>query len=496
MIEILLQYFFISFFVLYTYTKLLNIKINRTYYLLHIIFSLVLSFITYLLHSRNLKMIFILLSVAIPIINYFMYHKNLKITVRYSIISLGIICFIHTFSYALISPLLYFGYSFFHNMEILNILEEILCDFTQGIILILVFKTKRLKSGLPDLESKFTGDIGVFIAVIILLASSFFYFKDGSVLYFALLSSLLILFGLAIVFWWRSQIKQSYLTRAHTNEIAELDKVIRSQRDEINNLKVQICELSKIIHKDNKLIPAMELAVRAFISEAGQNENTDGNRYRGESIIKQLNELTDERSGIIKNFELTNKKLPETGVSSVDAIVSYLLCRARKDEIDLSFLPSADVKYLTDKIITENDLNTLLADLGENALISASAKKGGNVLIQIGLAEDTHSQRPCREMFYRIDFFDNGAPFEPDVFAAIGKQRYTTRKDTGGSGIGLMTTCEIARKYSASFEIDENLNHAIYSKRVSVCFNKKGELRVFPKSENQLFSIQKLRIFL
>ena len=50
---------------------------------------------------------------------------------------------------------------------------------------------------------------------------------------------------------------------------------------------------------------------------------------------------------------------------------------------------------------------------------------------------------------------DNGVDFEVDTLAKLGLERVTTHKDTGGSGIGFMTT----------FETLKNLMSALSSPR-------------------------------
>ena len=48
--------------------------------------------------------------------------------------------------------------------------------------------------------------------------------------------------------------------------------------------------------------------------------------------------------------------------------------------------------------------------------------------------------------------------------------RNTTHGDDGGSGIGMMTTCELCRKYSASLRI-EPVTDGDYTKCISVVFD-------------------------
>jgi len=57
------------------------------------------------------------------------------------------------------------------------------------------------------------------------------------------------------------------------------------------------------------------------------------------------------------------------------------------------------------------------------------------------------------------------------VLEKLGQQRITTHKNEGGSGIGMMTVCEICRKYYASLRIIP-IKDDIFSKSVSVIFDR------------------------
>ena len=58
---------------------------------------------------------------------------------------------------------------------------------------------------------------------------------------------------------------------------------------------------------------------------------------------------------------------------------------------------------------------------------------------------------------YTISVFDSGDFFSKEVIKRLGKKRYTTHKDTGGSGIGMMTVFELLKIYNASFSINEKI---------------------------------------
>ena len=74
----------------------------------------------------------------------------------------------------------------------------------------------------------------------------------------------------------------------------------------------------------------------------------------------------------------------------------------------------------------------------------------------------------------------------------MGKTRYTTHGDSGGTGIGLMTTFELIKVYSASFIINENFNYSPYCKKVSVCFDGLYQIKIH-SNRDEIFNVASYR---
>ena len=70
----------------------------------------------------------------------------------------------------------------------------------------------------------------------------------------------------------------------------------------------------------------------------------------------------------------------------------------------------------------------------------------------------------------------------------MGKKKYTTHKADGGSGIGLMVTWELLKKYQASLIIDENVFvDDVFTKKIMICFDKKNAYKLYSlRSEGEL----------
>lgn len=189
--------------------------------------------------------------------------------------------------------------------------------------------------------------------------------------------------------------------------------------------------------------------------------------FAGNSVFFPANLI--DRSGMIAEYQSTNKTIPLTNVLSIDALMSYMLNKAREINIELELVISGSIKYMVENVICETDLNTIIADLVENAIIATKYSENKRIVVSIGIPEGN----------YEFEVFDSGIPFEADTIANLGIKKTTTHADSGGSGIGLITAFEIIKKYHASFMIEEITdNNSLYSKKISVAFDNQNRFIV------------------
>lgn len=119
--------------------------------------------------------------------------------------------------------------------------------------------------------------------------------------------------------------------------------------------------------------------------------------------------------------------------------------------------------------VPDHDISTILAELTENALLSVTGNEGKRcVFIEMGM----------REHALFVSVGDNGPPFLPEILKTLGSRRNTSRKDSGGSGIGLMTVCNLCKKHRASFYIRVLHGDIDYSKAITVLFDRQGSFSV------------------
>ena len=243
--------------------------------------------------------------------------------------------------------------------------------------------------------------------------------------------------------------------------MSRLKEQIEKQQQQIADLKKDNEKLAKIIHKDNKILPALILATDSMLSLNVENDEIT-------ALHEQIKQLYQVRGDALKNYEKSACKLAKTGILSTDGVIKFLFERASNESVNFDVSINASLKYLTDNIISEADLNTLLSDLVENAVIATKSQPNKAILLTVGID---------REGFYRIDIFDSGEPFAQCVLENLGFRQITTHKDSGGSGIGLVTVFNILKKYNASLVIEQNLQQMNFTKRVSVLFDNKNEVK-------------------
>lgn len=152
----------------------------------------------------------------------------------------------------------------------------------------------------------------------------------------------------------------------------------------------------------------------------------------------------------------------------LDDLLRYFSEQCAEKNIDFNLKISGSIPFMTEHVIPQNKLETMIGDHLQDELIAVntSAHPFRSILAVLGLVED----------FYEFAIFDSGIPFEADTLIQLGTKRVTTHADTGGSGIGFMTTFDTMRKYGASLIIDEKkTNNADYSKSVTIRFDGKHQ---------------------
>lgn len=487
MLELFIKYFTIFLCSIYICAKLLNIN-PKAYSIYALVFSTITTTL-YLFLPKNIAPLFVFFeAIVLFIFIKSFYCSNCKISFIYTIFSYALSYLFYMIS-ALIIVVIYVLI-----MHILQINDSIplylFIAILQIILSFLIFTKKRFKNGMPFLKYTTNNNIGLYICLVILISTFILRAGMGSMNLIYLIPFSFILISLIfIIIWWRSRLKATYIKAVYNRELEIL-------KNELATLKSDNEVLSSLLHKDNKLIPALELTVRNFIcSDNPSAQDKD-------KILAQLNKLSMERKGIINNCSTFNSTLPSTGYMVIDALLNYMMQKCSASDITMNVNIIGNLDTFIGKIIDESDFNTILADLIENAFIATKYNNGKNIYININSEVE----------FPTLDIYDSGNTFDDNVLMNLGMKRITTHKDSGGTGIGLSSTYGLCKKYNASFVITEDINSKnttfkdtnskdliseksssnviTFTKKVSIIFDDKSEYRL--KTNNDFHNLQKL----
>lgn len=467
MIESYIKYFFILTCAFYYFQKLLNLQISKKRYIINFICLFLSTTFIFFTRMNFSQMTAMVLFIAVYVHTSITFQVTPKITMITSLLSLAISYFMFYFSTLLFVPVVLLIPDKYRNLCLFYPLSIILIGGIQLYISHAIFKIKRLKRGMPFLLEKIPNAIGILISCFIIFLSSFFTMLNNENYFYALLFPICTILGFILFIWWRKQLTISYLNRAHQNEISRLE-------EELEKVKKDNEHLGKLIHKDNKLIPAMEMAVKSLLSEPYVADNEDI-YHKASDLLTNLNQLTKERVGIL-NASHRKSSLPVTGLVRLDSVISYMYEKALSKNIKLDASIDIDVQEMVNKSISEDVLVTLIADLTENAIIATKNTDTKNILLTLGIENKN----------YCVSIFDSGIPFEPYTIENAGIKKASTHLDDGGSGIGLMTTFALLKECRASFIIDETTGNEHYTKKISIMFDCMNEFRVNSQREEVL----------
>ena len=282
-----------------------------------------------------------------------------------------------------------------------------------------------------------------------------------------------------LFFLWQRQIKRYYLTKLRGLELESLRQEIQEKDEQIKKLTQSNDNLARMIHKDNKLIPAMLSAVTDYLEQTG---NAPSQQIScGKALAEQLRVLGNDRLGILEKSLPGDSALPQTGHAAVDAMLSYMGKRADEAHIKYQIKLHPDFPSKIDTEISETDLVHLLSDLIENAIIATKSSERKLILLHLGILYNVPT----------IEISDTGAPFSPKVYQAFGISRHTTHPDSGGSGIGLMDIWNLKKKYGASLHIYEYAPAPEgFSKKICLIFDHKKHYLIRSFRPEELVQMQ------
>lgn len=462
MTDTIIKHFALYLCCTYIYYHLLNHKKNSiSLKIIMIIFTFILACLTYWL-----KIYSPVISDIVPVILLWLILSFLSSNPRLSLvavmISFGISYAIFTLSSGII--LLLFTPVYYNAPSFPYILFMISSGTLEYLLSILLFKIKRFRNGMPFLYNTTFINVGTFICFACLTLLTCLQISNTTPLWIRLLTIItFIIVIIALLHWWQSQLTKSYLDRLQSLELESL----RNELDEKNILLTELKQeneiMGRLIHKDNKLIPAMVNAVYEYL--ASDNPDCEHHVDYGNLLLKDLTNMSKDRAAVLSTLSVTQSSHLSTGISTLDALLSYMDKQARLADIKLTYTISETLNLSASSLMTTNDLVHLLADLIDNAIIATSGCTNRQIQLRIYLYHQS----------LLIEVSDTGIPFDLSSLLNFGLKPYTTHSDTGGSGIGLMDIWKIKEKYKASLHITEYREASSFSKKIVLLFDSREQ---------------------
>lgn len=454
----IIRFLTILFCTLYSFAKITGSKLKP----IHLVYIPV-----FLVCSAGLHFVWIYFRLAVPVcllvicvLSFFSgFRRKFYNALTLSTIALGFTIFFMAISTIVASLAMLFIDNLipekFKDLVIVIIFSILICFLT-----FLIFKIKKVKKGLAPITNDEVFEKLLFASAVCIFGMSLIFISNGREV-FAELSFIFISFCcLAVILGWRKLASNSYRKNVLDRNVAVLEHSAKEYNAERAKLAQQNSELAKIIHRDNKLLPAMELSVKTLLERYPDDT-------QAAEILKSLNVLFAERANAVENFRSEATILQTTGDVTIDSVLGFLNSRAAAFNVEFSAEAEVGaVEFFREKYTDLTDFNAILCDLGENALIAAKHVDGGRVKAVLDYAGGIAT----------LKLFDNGALFDEKVIAEMGRTEITTHKDDGGSGIGLVTAFKILKKYSASLCIDEVLEGGAegFTKCIIICADGKG----------------------
>lgn len=454
----LIKYTAIFMCTLYTFTKLLRIKL-KVWDLFDIPLFIALSVV---LHFVRLY-IKILVPVGFLIFGivflFLRFRKTFYETVTVCTIALGISFVISELAIIIDLPVAAVLY-LIKNESVKNIITQITISIIQILGILLLFKIKRLQSGVNPKGKTATFEILLYLSVGCIFTMMLAYTKNVTYSIFEIVFLVVVLFGLLLILWWRRHITHNYREAVKRQNINRMEDTIKEYKLNSVESDLQVTVYAKLFHYLNKAVPDCALLAESAAAQSGCADACAA-RDMLQRILREMN---------IANEKCSLKNIPQTGVMVIDAPIIRLFTAAERKNFNASADISADVeKWFTESKLHKDDIHILLSYLCDNAMISALGLPNAKVRVELG---ETIKQEPL------IRIYDSGEQFDKKVLAKLGLEQITTRAGVGGNGIGLFTVFQILEKYGASFTLDEAPQSIGFTKFIEIAFDGRHSVMV------------------
>lgn len=348
-----------------------------------------------------------------------------------------------------------------------NTLNFILITLISLILFILFSKIKRIRNGMKFLKryknQEYIDIIEINISATLILAYCLFGNYYGNLTRHILIS--FIILGIIMFIMIQKTLILYYKQKLLEKTMADYEEEIKQKDEIIKELSEEKFKISKVNHEFYNRQKSLEKAVKDFIN----NTSTEmGNEL---TIINKINNLSKEYSNKMEKIKQV-EKLPLTDVEEIDEMFKYMQSECIKNNIDFRLKIEGNIISLINNIIEKDRLVTLIGDHLRDAIIAINSgtNKFKSIIAILGI----------KDKYYEFCVYDTGVEFEIETLLKLGLEPVTTHKNTGGTGIGFISTFETINKCKASLIIQERnrKNTNDYTKAVIIRFDGKKEYRI------------------
>lgn len=407
-------------------------------------------------YNLQIYLSWIVIIFIISIVNFFLYKKDSTDTMILTAIA-------HSISYVLFVVALMVAF-FPNNILCINneFVEIVIILIIYYLITICIFKIKRIKYGIIFLKKKIENHylkvLALDIFAIVLL--SIVTLQSYSGLGVDKFGTAFIIISVIVFHTIKQFIDMYYKQKLLTKDLEQIQKELEAKSIEVEKLEKENLEFSKTSHSLAHKQKALEFKLEKLLKE---HPNPDCK----ESIKREIDNLNKE---VYK--EPNDVGISKTGIESIDNMLLYMQSECIKDNIKFELQVVGNIYYMINNLITENDLEILIADHIKDAIFAINFSDNSNrsILVRIGNIDNVYS----------VYFYDSGLEFEKDVLDNLGRKPITTHADSGGTGMGFMNTFETLNKTKASLLINEIGKPCIdnYTKVLVIKFDNKNDFKV------------------
>ena len=281
---------------------------------------------------------------------------------------------------------------------------------------------------------------------------------------------------ISTIIWIKHRITKQYENNMQIRTINIQEEEIKEKDNIIESLKEENLKLSETIHKYNNRFGALQ---NAIINKLNNEETSEELSI----MLEDLNQMSDSFSNEVVEATINKIILPKTNIYEIDNIFEYMGNMAINNKIGFDLKINNSINDLVDRLISKEDFCTLIGDHIKDAIIAinSSSNKKRHIMSVLGIVDE------C----YEFSIFDTGIEFEMNTLLKLGEERITTHKDSGGSGIGFMTTFKTLKKCNGSLAIEEYPVDSYYTKQIIFRFDGLNEYRIHSFRNDEIKELDK-----